>query len=115
MTAKDFYSSILLPRNFPSWIVVLNYTSLIGILFYPTTALANYARSGDYTFYQPTSLEYLIIYTYPAILFLMTWLSYKIFNHNKIVSALLPIMIIIFYCHLIQTGIFFKVVPTHFW
>ena len=115
MTPKDFYLSILSPKNFPLWIVLLNYASLSGILFYPITALANYARSGDYSFYQPTSLEYLIIYAYPAILILVTSLSYKIFKHSKIISAILPIMIIIFYWHLIQFGFFFKVVPTHIW
>ena len=113
MTAKDFYSSIFLPKNFPLWIVLLNYASLFGILFYPMTALANYAVLGDYSFYQPTSLEYLIIFTYPAILLLVTWLSYKIFKLSKIISALLPTMVIIFYCHLIQTEFFFKAV--HFW
>ena len=115
MTAKDFYSAILLPKNFPLWIVLLNYTSLFGISFYPMAVLSNYARSGDYTFYQPTSVEYLLIYTYPAILLLMTWLSYKIFNHSKIISALLPTIVIIFYWYIIQTGFFFKVVPTQFW
>ncbi len=115
MTAKSFYLSILLPKNFPIWIVLLNYVSLSGILLYPITALANYARSGDYSFYQPTRLEYLIIYTYPAILILMTWLSYKIFRISKIISAILPIMVIIFYWHLIQSGLFFKIIPTHIW
>lgn len=106
MTAKNFYSLILLPKKFPLWIVILNYASLIGILFYPMTALANYERSGDYNFYQPASLEYLIIYTHPVILLLVTWLSYKTFKRSKIISALLPIIVLIFYWHLIQNRIF---------
>jgi hypothetical protein len=115
MTAKDFYSSIFLPKNFPIWLVLLNYVSLSGILFYPITALANYARLGDHTFYQPTSLEYVIIITYPAILLIVAWSSYKIFNHSKVLSSILPTLVIIFYWQIIQSGFFFKVVPSLFW
>jgi len=103
------------PKNFPFWIVLLNYISLSGILLYPFIALVNYARSGDYTFYQPISFEYLIIYTYPAALIFISLMSYKIFYHSKIISAILPITVLILYWLFIRSELFLKIIPTHIW
>ncbi len=107
--------NIFKPKNFPFWIVLLNYISLAGLIFYPLTAIAQYARQGDHSFYQPTAFEYLLIYIYPFILMLISWVSYTIFDSNKIISAALPITVLIFYLLFLKSGLFLKIVPVVFW
>jgi len=107
--------NIFRPKNFPFWIVLLNYVNLAGLIFYPLTAIAQYARQGDYSFYQPTGIQYLLIYIYPFILMLISWVSYTIFDGNKIISAALPIAVIICYLLFVNSGLFLKIVPVVFW
>jgi hypothetical protein len=107
--------NIFRPKNFPFWIVLLNYLSLAGIIFYPMTALANYARLGDYSFYQPTGFEYLLIYTYPPVLLLISWGSYTLFNRSRVIAAALPLIVITCYGAFLASGLFFKIVPQIFW
>ena len=85
LSFKTIYSYVLEQKTLPVWIVALNFGSLCGIFIYPFAAIATYARLGDPTFYQPTKIEYLLIYTYPILLMLITFFSYKIFKTNKII------------------------------
>jgi len=101
--------NIFRPSNFPLWIKVLNFGSLVGIAFYPFVFIACYARIGDNNFYQPTKSEYLIIFTYPFLLLLVSFFSYKVFRVSKMISGILPLAVILYYIYLLSSGILFEI------
>jgi hypothetical protein len=104
---SDLY--YILGRDSPLWISILNLGSLSGILVYPIVVIATYARVGDYSFYQPTNLEHLIIYIYPILLLIITFFSHKMVKFNKIIAAALPLAIIIYYFYLVKSGVLFEI------
>lgn len=108
MALRSTIYNKIYPTNYPLWIKYLNRGSLIGLYVYPFVALATYARLGDPNFYQPTQTEYVLIYTYPLLLILITYCSYQLFKFNKGIAAILPIMVILYYCHLLHSGILFE-------
>ncbi len=90
-------NSIFGKNDFPGWIIDLNCISLIGIVMWPIICLVSYARLGDSEFAQLSKLEYLLIIFYPLILIIITALSFKLFNFSKIIAAILPVIVILFY------------------
>ncbi len=93
---KAFYSYIFEQKNLPSWIVFLNYGSLVGIFAWPI-----FAFSGLFMFDDPetkaTGWDYLLLIGYPLVLVLITFTSFKLFRVNKLISAVLPSLPIVFY------------------
>lgn len=113
MTLLSKIHNKLYPSGYPLWIRVLNCGSLSGLIVYPLVALATYARLGDYErFYQPTRGEYVMIYTYPLLLMLISYCSYQIFKSSKILAAIPPIIVIIYYFYLLQSGTLFELPGT---
>ncbi len=83
--------------NLPKWLVCLNYTNFVGFLIWPFAVIVSYARLGDYSFAQLSKWEYLLIWIYPILLLISTVASFKLYSINKVISAIIPLAIIVFY------------------
>jgi len=97
---RSFYYYIFQQQNLPTWIVYLNYASLIGIFAWPIVTFMSIFLS-DSPSSNFTGFDYLLIVSYPIGLILVTFVSFKIFKLNKAISASLPIVVVIFYLFLI--------------
>jgi len=102
----SFYNYVFKQNELPSWIIYLNLGSLAGILAWPLVFFGSMfmfdnPHDGDDTF-----LHFILLNCYPLLLILITFCSYKLFKASRIISALLPILPLVFYLFL-----FIKILP----
>ena len=96
-----FYNYVFKQNELPSWIIYLNLGSLAGILAWPLVFFGSIFMFDNPPDGEPVDLYFILINSYPFLLILMTFCSYKLFTVSRIISALLPVTSLLFYLFLI--------------
>jgi len=99
--ARSFYNFIFQQKNLPSWIVYLNYGSLAGIFAWPFVVFGSIFMFDNPKNINETYLEVFLVDSYPVLLILITFLSFKLFRLSRVVAAILPTAVLIFHAYFI--------------
>jgi hypothetical protein len=92
--------SFLKPK-LPSWIIALNYIALIPALVWPIVFFASIFMFDNPKNAGATFLLFLLINSYPLILLANMHFSFMLFNKNKVLSAILPLIPLVAFSYLI--------------
>jgi len=94
------YNYVFKQQELPSWIVNLNYGSLLGILACPFVFYGSIFMFDNPKDESATFTNFVLVNCYSIVLVLVTFLSFKLFRINKIISAVFPSLVIVFYFYL---------------
>jgi hypothetical protein len=87
-------------KDRPRWLKILNWISLAGLLATPLIFFGSIFMFDNPDNFLQTFLFFLAINSYSIIIFLFSWLSYKIYPVEKWLGALFPLIPIIGYLYI---------------
>ena len=113
MNILDSFAKVDFKRkDLPVWIRRLNYVALSPILLWPLVFFGTIFFFDNPENILQTILLFIAVNSYPFLLGGIVLLSFKLFNKNKFISTLLPLVPIGFFIYFIIT----IVLPsTHWW
>ena len=88
------FNSVFKNHDHPRWIVYLNNVCLSGILVWPFVFFVSIFLFDNPKNEGQTFLWFVLINSYPLLLIALTYLSFKVFRLNKVVSAVFPLIAI---------------------
>ena len=86
-------------KDLPGWIVYLNYASLSGIIVWPLVLFGSIFLFDHPQNLYSTFLTVILIDSYPLPLILLTYLSFRVFHFNRLISATPPLIVLIGYIY----------------
>jgi hypothetical protein len=96
----NIFNYIFRNKDLPRWIVFLNYACLSGILVWPLVFFASIFMFDNPSDENKTFSQFILINSYPLLLMLITFVSFKVFHRSKLVSVMLPSMAILSYIYI---------------
>ncbi|MDP4217561.1 MAG: hypothetical protein Q8927_15275 [Bacteroidota bacterium] len=96
----NIFNYIFKNEELPRWIVLLNYACLSGIFIWPIIVFASVFMFDNPSDENKTYVQVILIDSYPLLLMLITFVSFKIFRLSKLISAMLPSIVILAYVYI---------------
>jgi len=86
-------------EGYDLWFVWLNRLALLPILAWPLLFFGSIFLFDNPTLTATAYLTFFLILCYPIILFILIMWSFKLYNRNKYLAALIPILIIVLFLY----------------
>jgi hypothetical protein len=90
-------------KDLPRWIVFLNYGCLGGIVVWPLVFFGSIFMFDNPRNIHNTYIQVILLDSYPLLLMGLTFLSFKIFQWSRLISMMLPSLVILAYLYLFFT------------
>lgn len=92
----------------PKWLLLLNKISLCGILAWPLVLFASlFMFDNPNVNVRKMKVYFILLNCYPLALILMSWLSFKLYAVNPLLSAVFPAIPVLTYCCIVILVMFF--------
>src|SRR5258708_609324 len=95
------FNYIFKNQSLPRWIVYLNYGCLSGIVVWPLVFFGSIFMFDHPQNLNLTYVYFFLINSYPVLLMLLTYSSFRIFPFSKLISALFPTIALLGYFYII--------------
>ena len=101
MPPGKVFNYIFKNQSLPRWIVYLNYASLSAIIVWPLVFFGSIFMFDNPQNLNSTFINFMLINSYPLLLMVLTYISFRIFQFSKLISAVIPTILLFGYFYII--------------
>lgn len=91
---QNYFKKYFSDNNYPLWFKILNFVSLIPILVWPFIVFGSIFLLDNPKNLFFTLITIILVDAYPLYLILIAIFSFKSYNKNRLISILLPLILI---------------------